>query len=51
MMAELPAHMPSMPSFRLAPFDTAVTTIMVMMTNNTQPAATLYFPQNAITSE
>jgi len=38
MMAELPAAIPSMPSFRLAPLDTAVTTKMVMITNNIQPA-------------
>ena len=51
MMAELPAHMPSMPSFKLAPFDTAVTTKIVMKTNNTQPAAVLYLPQNDIIFE
>ena len=51
MMAELPAHIPSMPSFRLAPLETAVTTMMVIMTNNTQPAATLYSPKNDITDE
>ena len=46
MMAELPAHMPSMPSLRLAPLLTAVTTRMVMMTKSIHPAAVLYLPQN-----
>ena len=51
MMAELPAHMPSMPSLRLAPLDTAVTTKMVMMTNKIHPAAVLYLPQNDMSLE
>ena len=50
-MAELPAHMPSMPSLRLAPLLTAVTTRMVITTNNIQPAAVLYLPQNDIIFE
>ena len=38
MMAEFPAAIPSMPSFKLAPFETAVTTKMVTKTNNIHPA-------------
>ena len=37
-MAEFPAAIPSIPSFRLAPFDTAVTTMIVTMTNKIHPA-------------
>ena len=51
MIAELPAHMPSIPSLRLAPLETAVTTSIVMTTNNTHPAAVLYLPQNAVMRE
>ena len=50
-MAELPAHMPSMPSLRLAPFDTAVTTNMVITTNRIHPAAVRYLPQNDVMRE
>ncbi len=49
-MAELPAAMPSMPSFKLAPLDTAITTMTVIMTNSAQPAKVLYLPQNDIIS-
>ena len=51
MMAEFPAHIPSIPSLRLAPFDTAVTTKMVMMTKRIQPAATFYLPQKLVILE
>ena len=51
MIAEFPAHMPSMPSLRLAPLLTAVTTKMVMMTNRIHPAAVLYLPQNDMICE
>ena len=51
MMAELPAHMPSIPSLRLAPLETAVTTKMVMITKRIQPAATLYLPQKLVMLE
>ena len=39
-MAELPAHIPSMPSLRLAPLLTAVTTNIVIITKRIHPAAT-----------
>ena len=51
MMAELPAAMPSMPSFRLAPLETAVTTKMVMMTNKTHPAVCACSPIKPTRSE
>ena len=47
-MAEFPAHIPSIPSLRLAPLETAVTTKMVMITKRIQPAATLYLPQKLV---
>ena len=49
--AELPAHMPSMPSLRLAPLETAVTTKMVMMTKRIHPPAVLYLPKKPTISE
>ena len=51
MMAELPAHMPSIPSLRLAPLLTAVTTMMVIITNNIQPAATRCSPKMLVMRE
>ena len=45
MMAEFPAAMPSMPSFRFAPFETAVMTKIVTSTKRIHPACVLYFPQ------
>ena len=41
MIAEFPAHIPSIPSLRLAPLETAVTTKMVIRTNSIQPPAVL----------
>ena len=37
MMAVLPADIPSMPSLRFEPFDTAATANTVTMTKNTHP--------------
>ena len=51
MMAEFPAHIPSIPSLRLAPLETAVTTKMVMITKRIQPAATLCSPQKLVMLE
>ena len=45
MIAEFPAAIPSMPSFKLAPFETAVTTKMVTKTNNIHPAVWAWSPR------
>ena len=51
MIAELPAAMPSMPSLRFAPFDTAVMTKIVTNTKNIQPAFVLCSPRKENNSE
>ena len=45
MIAEFPAAIPSIPSFRLAPLDTAVTTKMVTNTKIIQPTAWALSPR------
>ena len=44
-IAEFPAHIPSIPSFRLHPLLTAITTKVVMRTKKIHPAAVLYLPK------
>ena len=45
MMAALPAHMPSIPSFRFEPLLTAITMKVVRRTKKIQPAAVRYLPR------
>ena len=45
-IAEFPAAIPSIPSFRFAPLDTAVTTKIVTNTNKIQPAVWACSPIN-----
>ena len=44
MIADVPVASPSMPSVRLAPFDTAATTKIVTRTNNIQPPVSALSP-------